>query len=157
MVKVSYNQQYHAVCTRSSCSPAREFSLFSETAQLGWVEEVKVRKEELKWCQFTTDKAYRTAEWNHCFGWHLFTNSCTQNLLAQRASGESIFGCPTENLIVPRNRMGGNFKPCAANRLPSQGYDSASESRDWSPCLSLSRQVPHHLATRVVFHQDHGV
>ena len=47
------------------------------------------------------------------FGWHLFTNSCTQNLLAQRASGESVFGCPTENLLVPGNRMGGNFEPCS--------------------------------------------
>ena len=46
------------------------------------------------------------------FGWHLFTNSCTQNLLAQRASGESVFGCPTENLLVPGNQMGGNFEPC---------------------------------------------
>ena len=45
------------------------------------------------------------------FGWHLFTNSCTQNLLAQRASGESVFGCPTENLLVPGNRTGGNFEP----------------------------------------------
>ena len=46
------------------------------------------------------------------FGWHLFTNSCTQNLLAQRASGESVFGCSTENLLVPGNRTGGNFEPC---------------------------------------------
>ena len=46
------------------------------------------------------------------FGWHLFTNSCTQNLLAQRTSGESVFGCPTENLLVPGNWTGGNFEPC---------------------------------------------
>ena len=46
------------------------------------------------------------------FSWHLFTNSCTQNLLAHRASGESVFGCPTENLLVPGNQMGGNFEPC---------------------------------------------
>ena len=44
MVKVNYNQQYHAMCTWSSCSPAREFSLFSETAQLGWVEEDESEK-----------------------------------------------------------------------------------------------------------------
>ena len=44
------------------------------------------------------------------FGWHLFSNSCIQNLLAQRASGESVFGCPTENLLVPGNRTGGNFE-----------------------------------------------
>ena len=34
----------HAVCTWSSCSPAREFSLFRETAQLGWVEEDEIEK-----------------------------------------------------------------------------------------------------------------
>ena len=51
------------------------------------------------------------------FSWHLFTNSCTQNLLAQRASGESVFGCPTENLLVPGNRMGGNFEPWYENFL----------------------------------------
>ena len=49
------------------------------------------------------------------FGWHLFTSSCTQNLLAQRASGENVFGCPTENLLVLGNRTGGNFEPCQWN------------------------------------------
>ena len=42
--QVNYNQRYHAMCTWSSCSLAREFSLFSETAHLGWVEEDESEK-----------------------------------------------------------------------------------------------------------------
>ena len=44
------------LCARGRHAPQRESLAFSvRLAQLGWVEEVKVRKEGLKWCRFTTD------------------------------------------------------------------------------------------------------
>ena len=74
-----------------------------------------MRNEGLKRCQFTKLQVTRpTVLLNEiiAFSWHLFTNSSNQNLLAQRASGESVFGCWTENLLVPGKRTGGNFEPC---------------------------------------------
>ena len=70
-----------------------------------------MKKEGLKWCRLQLTRPTVLLNEIIAFGWHLFTNSCTQNLLAQRASGESVFGCPTENLLVPGNRTGGNFEP----------------------------------------------
>ena len=106
-VKVNYNQRYHAVCTWSSCSPARDC-----TAGVG--EEGESEKGRVETFRVSLQLTRPTVLLNEiiAFGWHLFTNSCTQNLLAQRASGESVFGCPTENLLVQGNRTGGNFEPC---------------------------------------------
>ena len=70
-----------------------------------------MRNKGLKWCRFQLTRPTVLLNEIIAFGWHLFTNSCTQNLLALRASGESVFGCLTENLLVPGNRTGGNFEP----------------------------------------------
>ena len=101
------------LCARGRHVPQRESLTFSVRLQRwgGWRRWKWERKD---WNGVGLQLTRPTVLLNEiiAFDWHLFTNSCTQNLHAQRASGESVFGCPTENLLVPGNRTGGNFEPC---------------------------------------------
>ena len=134
-VKVNYNQWYHAVCTWSSCSPAREFSLFSETAQLGWVEEVKVRGKG--WNGVGLQLTRPTVLLNEIitFGWHLFTNSCTQIPLAQKGQVVRAFSVVRPKIYLSRaiGRVGIS-SPAIAHWTVIQRKHSESWSLDnlWS-------------------------
>ena len=73
----------NVLCARGRHAP----QLFSETAQLGWVEEVKVRKEGLKWCRLQLTRPTVLLNEIIAFGWHLFTNSCTQRMKSLLSAG----------------------------------------------------------------------
>ena len=100
------------LCARGRHAPQRESLAFSVRLH-SWGGWRRWKWERKGWNGVGLQLTRPTVLMNEiiAFGWHLFTNSCTQNLLAQRASGESVFGCPTENLLVPGNRTGGNFEP----------------------------------------------
>ena len=103
------------LCARGRHAPQRESLTFSVRLH-SWGGWRRWKWERKGWNGVGLQLTRPTVLLNEiiAFGWHLFTNklSCTQNLLAHRASGESVFGCPTENLLVPGNRTCGNFEPC---------------------------------------------
>ena len=100
------------LCARGRHAPQRESLAFSVRLH-SWGGWKRWKWEGKRWNGVRLQLTRPTVLLNELitFGWHLFTNSYTQNLLAQRASGESVFGCPTENLLVPGNWTGGNFEP----------------------------------------------
>ena len=106
------------LCARGRHAPQRESLAFSVRLH-SWGGWRRWKWERKGWNGVGIPLTRPTVLLNEiiAFGWHLFTNSCTQNLLAQRASGESVFGCPTKNLLVLVNRTGGNFEPCSDTNL----------------------------------------